>query len=200
MVTDKSLLEEYVAHKDRKTFESFFARYDLRFQKRALFYIKNEEDRKDFLQDLWFDILKHVMQVKTNEEGSASAWMNVVFTHKIYDFFRKQQWDTVTLDNELLEKMQQWDALGYNNAEDQLYRSELIEKKQEILNSLPETDRKIYSLYEKHGVSIREIAQYASLNERTVRNKISMISTLLQKKLRPLYASISLLGGIMNSF
>lgn len=200
MITDQSLLDTFIQCEDRKTFERFFARYDLCFQKRALFYIKNEEDRKDFLQDLWLDILRHVQQVKTNEEGSAVAWMNIVFTHKIYDFFRKQHWDTVTLDNELLEKMQQCDELGYNNAEEQLFRAELTARKQEILNALPATDKKIYNLYEKHGISIRDIAQFTSLNERTVRNKISMISSLLQKKLRPLYASITLMGGVMNSF
>ena len=82
--------------------------------------------------------------------------------------------------------------------EDDVYCAEIQEKKVQIINSLPETDRKIYNLYEKHGFSIYDIARYSSLSEGTVRNKISTITALINNRLRPVYTAISLLGGIFG--
>ena len=176
----------------------FFQRYYACFQKRSLLYIKNEEDRKDFLQDLWFDIFKRAGQLKTNENGSAAAYLNILFTHDIYDYYKKRDWTTVRLDDELLGKLQQCDYLGYNSVEDDVYCAEIEEKRVQIINSLPETDRRIYTLYEKHGFSIHDIARYSSLSEGTVRNKISTINALISNRLRPIYAAVSILSGIFG--
>ena len=102
------------------------------------------------------------------------------------------------LDDELLGKLHQCPEWSYNSVEDDVYCAEIQEKKVQIINSLPETDRKIYNLYEKHGFSIYDIARYSSLSEGTVRNKISTITALINNRLRPVYTAISLLGGIFG--
>lgn len=198
MKTDQELLDSYLCSQDNRVFEEFFQRYYACFRKRTLYYIRDEEERKDFLQDLWCNIFSRVQQIKTDENGSAASYLNIAFTHDIYDFYKRKDWATVRLDDELLGKLQLCPEWGYNSVEDDIYCTEIQEEKVRIINSLPETDRKIYNLYEKHGFSIHDIACYASLSEGTVRNKISTITALINNRLRPVYTTISILGGIFG--
>lgn len=186
MLTDKELLDKFLQCKDGRAFEEIFHRYFVCFQNRALLYIKNEEDRKDFLQDLWFNIFKHIGQLKTDKDGSAAAYLNIMFTHDIYDFYKKREWTTVHLDDELLGKLQLCDKLGYNSVEDDVYCAEVEEQKAQVINALSETNRRIYNLYEKHRFSIQDIARYSSLSEGTIRNKISMIAAIINSRLKHL--------------
>lgn len=199
MKTDKELLESFLLDQDKKAFEVFYGKYFSYFYKRTFPYIKNEEDRKDFLQDFWLHVLSHAAQLKTDEKGAAIAYLNVAYTHDIYDFFKRKSWSTVSLDDEILRNLQNSDSLTYNDVDDYIYSMEIQEEKSLILKSMPEINQRIYNLFEKHKLSIQEIAQYFSLSEGTVRNKISTTNNYINKHLRSTYLAISILNMLFKN-
>lgn len=198
MKTDQELLDDFVESAENRSFEEVFKRHHSALYRKSLRFFRNKEDAEDFLQDFWTYVFRNMTRIKTDEQGSAARFLHSVYLCDLYDYYKRKDWATVRLDDELLGKLHQCPEWSYNSVEDDVYCAEIQEKKVQIINSLPETDRKIYNLYEKHGFSIYDIARYSSLSEGTVRNKISTITALINNRLRPVYTAISLLGGIFG--
>lgn len=198
MKTDRELLNDLAENGKEGAFEELFKRYHPDLYRKSLRLLKNKEDAEDFLQDFWTYVFRNITRIKTDAQGSAARFLHTLHLCDLYDFYKRKDWGTVRLDEELLGRIQQCGELAYNSVEDEVYCAEIREKKGRIIDSLPETDRKIYNLYEKHGFSIPDIARYSSLSEGTVRNKISAITALIHNRLRPVYTAVSALVGIFG--
>ena len=187
MKTDRELLDEYLHDRSDRVFEAFFGRHYDSLAKKVAAYIKNEDDRKDFLQNFWIAIFKDADRLKTDAQGSAARYLSIMCLHDLYDFFKAQDWDTVPLDDEVLARIQHNDDLLFNNVEYDIYYAEIQAQKQAIVDALPDKDRLIYTLHEKYHYDIPKIALYSCLSEGTIKNKLRSLNNYINNRLRPVY-------------
>lgn len=198
--TDKELLDGFAESGKRGDFEELFKRYHPVLWHKSLRMFKCREDAEDLLQDFWLYIFNNISRVKTDEKGSAARFIHTVYTCDVYDFHKKRKWDTVSLDNTLLEKLQDQSVVACNPVEEYLYMDELQKLRMHIISTLPEKDRILYQLYDKVNLSVPEIAQRYSLSEGTIRNRISSITTTINNRLRAIYATVSVVVGFVLNF
>lgn len=193
MKTDKQLLNGFSENGKEVIFEELFKRYHLVLWKKSLKMFRCREDAEDLLQDFWLYIFNNMPKIKTDEQGSAARFLHTVYTCDVYDFYKKRKWDTVSLDNALLEKLHDQSTISSNLVEEHIYIEEFQRLRVSILNTLPPKDRTLFHLYDKINLSVSEIALRCSLSEGTVRNKISSISAIVNSRLRSIYAAVSII-------
>jgi len=190
MRTDNQLLTDFLHHSDEKAFEEFYNRHQKSMYRKALHFLKDKDEAQDFLQDFWFKIIAHPERINVVKEESVLGYLSAMLVHDLYDYFRKKKLDTVCLDDTLLNDLQQSGDYHVNSVENDVNMNEFREKRESIIRALPESDRQIYTLYDKHHLEIPEIAKQYSLNKNTTRNRIAGISRYIESKLKLLYTSI----------
>ncbi|WP_071145271.1 RNA polymerase sigma factor [Bacteroides ihuae] len=142
-----------------------------------------------FLKDFWLKIIAHPKRINVVKEESVLGYLSAMLVHDLYDYFRKKKLDTVCLDDTLLNDLQQRGDFHVNSVENDVNMNEFREKRESIIRALPESDRQIYTLYDKHHLEIPEIAKQYSLNKNTTRNRIAGISRYIESKLKLLYTT-----------
>jgi RNA polymerase sigma factor (sigma-70 family) len=188
MKTDKQLLNDFSSSRDPAVFKAFYDRHEVLLRSKTFHLLKNREDTEDFLQEFWIRLLNTTEKIKTNEDDSAVGYLVVMLTHDLYDYLRIKGLTTERLDDYLLDKLHKMERFAYNTVEDELYRNEIIANKDQIVNQLPEKERLIFNLYTIHNLSIQEIAEACSLNEKTIRNKLALIKDAIKGQLQVLYS------------
>ncbi len=184
MTTDKILLYE-ITHKNRSAFTEFYNRYENRMYRIAFARLGNKESTEDFLQDFWKNVWMKPEIIKTNEKDCALGFLYCLLTKRILDNFRKRS-KYITIEiNEFLSEIAEIEP-RYTHIIEEITVKEIIDITEKVMKSLPETDRKIFSLY-KNNYSVSEIARNLSMSEGTIKNKLSVINQNIRMNLKPLH-------------
>ncbi|SEM64687.1 RNA polymerase sigma-70 factor, ECF subfamily [bacterium A37T11] len=155
--------------------------------------VSDSEDAKDISQEIFEYLWKFRKQLSQLEDFN--IWLTAVVRNKIISRYRKQG---IKLRGEdiLLSKIEQ---LSWN-AEDLLIAKELNQKIHLILNNLPETTKRCYTLSKDEGKKNQEIAIILKISEKTVRNNISIALNEIRLHLREKYPEFFLLFLILFHF
>jgi RNA polymerase sigma-70 factor (ECF subfamily) len=178
---DKELLEA-VSRRDTEAFNTLYGRYNRLLYKRVYGRLENPDQSQEIMQDLWISIWEDPTFVKTNEAGSAKAFLYHYLTWRILDSIRTESFNLIAAaTREPLEAVDK--TLSYVHVSEEYELKELESQIESVLKNLPEQTAEIFVLHWRKGYSLKETATLLHLNERTVRQKskegIAMVKKLL---------------------
>lgn len=113
---------------------------------------------------------------KISVDGSFEYFVYTIAKHRIYDHLKKYK-----------RKLEVYAKLGYphktNSVEEKVHYHDLQNHIDNIINDLPESQKKIFVLSRQHYLSNKAIAQKLNISERTVENQIYKALRKMKKEL-----------------
>ena len=153
-------------------------------------YCKNEQDRKDLVQEIIVQLWRSFDRY--DEQYRHSTWIYRIATNVSLDHLRKRQ----TLKEEISyesdtesnpDRPALKDTLAattyYSNPERRLYGREVGERIQEALKSLSEKERLVFELRHYQGLRLRMIGEIMGSTEETAKNYLFRATQKLRAQL-----------------
>lgn len=160
---------------DTQAQSQLFQEFAGRMKTLCLRYAANHADAEDYLQDGFYQALKHID--KFNFTGSFEGWLRkVVVNNLLRSLKRTTKWKNLTCDPnvELVEI-----PSNHYNVEDTLSAEDILK----TISELPIGYRTVFNMYCIDGYSHQEIADKLGIGEATSRSQLCKAKNLLQQKL-----------------
>lgn len=143
-------------------------------------YINNRNDSEELVNDTFIKIFLHISQFHMPDEPQEiekafKGWISRIASRNSIDYLRKKKLITEDFDGVPDTKH----PLIYSQALDQLHVQDILN----LLNTLPESQRIIFNMYEIEGFSHEEIAAFLNIPENICRVYLGRA----KQKLRKLY-------------
>lgn len=156
MQTEKEIIQEYLKGNTEKAASEFVRRYKNFVYLVAFRYLKNHDDAEDITQEVFINAFEKLKYFRG--ESSLKTWLYRIAVNKSKNFLRKRKLMTiVSFGNTVDDDDKQFD-LANNTESSALERKEFEEKFLEILSSLPEKQREVFSLRYFDNYSFNEIS------------------------------------------
>lgn len=161
-------------NKDRKTkeqlFEDTIIAREKELYKLAFYYVKNENDALDILQESILKAFKSLNKLQDVE--AIDKWIKRIVINTAVDFIRKNSKVTVVEENEMVNlsgKVENNQELGY------------------CIDDLQEDLKAIIVLKYFHGYTINEVAEILDISVSQVKNKLHKALKLLRVDMKEEY-------------
>ena len=170
--------EEFI-HKlknnDEEAFNLLVKTLQDRIYNLALRIVRNVEEAEEILQETFLSVFDKIDSFQG--KSKLSTWIYAIASNAALSKIRKKSNDTVTFDDEtslnletfLLKNARENFQL---NKEDTLVMTELREKLETAIDSLPEGYKELFLLKEVEKFQIKEIAQILHLNPGVVKTRL----------------------------
>jgi RNA polymerase sigma-70 factor (family 1) len=148
-------------------FNELFYKYSQKVYNFSMQHLKNEEDVKDLVQDIFTKIWD--IREKIDEKKSFNAFLFTISLNTIRDYFRKQ-----VKNRKLITK---WLETAESYSESTLESIELasLEKAVEtVVEQLPPKRQMVFRLSRNEGLSNDEIAERLKIEKKTVENHLNL--------------------------
>ncbi len=162
---------------EKEAFRELFNRYAPRIFKFAFSYLKNKDDAKELIQNVFLKIWekRDLIDPKQN----IKAFIFTITVNMIYDFIRRRNiehaFHTYTRLNQTENENQPWDSIVYN---------EMHQTLSNLVTHLPKQQQEIFNLSKMEGLTNNEIAQKMGLSKRTVENHLYHAVSYLKHNLK----------------
>ncbi len=190
--SDKKLSEDAVLVKkaidgDAEAFGKLVEKYES-FVYRTVFYdLKSHEDAEDISQDVFIKAYKALASFRSDSEFT--TWLYRICKNTVYDHIRKNSKSKTIPLSELSNpeegdrEYEIADTDGKFDPEKTAVSKETKKIVNDAIRSLSEEHREMIVLRDIEGYSYTQIAQLMSLEEGTVKSRISRARAALRKKL-----------------
>jgi RNA polymerase sigma factor (sigma-70 family) len=145
--------------------------------------VSNLQDAEDILQEVWF---RFSQLADPDEIENISAWLFTVARNKVKDWYRKRKQvpkDPEEDENSILELL----SFEVKTPEEQLFQDLIWEEIMEALDELPVNQREVFVKSEMEGMKLKEIAEEAGINIKTIISRKHYAVKYLRKRLEQLY-------------
>lgn len=184
-ITDAELLERYYADKNQQWIGILLERYTLLLLGVCMKYLKNEEEAKDCVQQIFLKVLTEVSKYKIDYFKS---WLYMVAKNQCLMKLRSQQGKMMM---ELTEHNLPWPEENKQQLTDNEQMYTLLE---EALENLNEEQRQCVTLFYLNKNSYQQISEITGFNLMQVKSHIQNgkrnLRTMLEKKLKQKGASL----------
>lgn len=191
-MTDRELLDKMI-NNDCMAFEMLYNRYERLFYQWCFSRLNDPDTTAEVVQNFWIDVWKYPKEIKPNNQGSAKNYLLKGLTFRILKHIQREMNRLEIPDEALIE--QQIPDLSYTHVSEDLYVKEILEILDTIVQNLPPLTRQIYQLQYIENLSVEETAKRLSINEKTVRNRLSSAIATIRQEL-PLAYDISGAGKL----
>lgn len=138
--------------------------------------LKSKEISEDIIQDVFLDLWNKRETLKINI--SLKAYLYACTRYKVYDYFRKNKNElNIELFDDLNKRLTQSTPLT------ELMHKELVQHIENVIATLPEKCRMVYTLSREQKLSHKEIAKQLNISTKTVENHITKASKTLKLSL-----------------
>ena len=186
-LSDDALLVDRAKNGDANAYGTLVEKYSS-FVYRTIFYdIKNHEDAEDIAQDVFIKAYGALNGFRYDSEFS--TWLYRICKNAVYDYVRKANRNKTisvsdrTYDDENEKEADIPDRSGTYEPEKQVLSRETTRLVREAISDLSDEHREVIVLREIEGYSYAEIADMLSLEEGTVKSRLSRARIALKKKL-----------------
>jgi len=159
-----------------KAFDEIFEIYNQRIYQFAKVILKNKEDAKDVVQEVFLRIWQNRNEI--NEYSTFKSYLFTIAYNIIVDHFRKRLKDKKYKDF-LEANIKEVDFSQEKNIEFS-YLNELYEQ---AVEQLPPRRKLIYKMNRNEGLTYKEIAERLNISRNTVRNQMAKTLQFLRKKI-----------------
>lgn len=161
-------------------------------------YLKNVEDSKEVLQDVFLSLWDH--RAKLSEDTRLNAYLYTLTRNRCIDLIRKErlilQFRT-DKQEEYRRLTENFDALS-DPILDEIFAMEMEVEMNRAVNKLPEQCRKVFILSRKNGLKNREISQTLELSEKTVESHLSKALKTIRQALERKFPETLILITILS--
>ncbi|RZM22220.1 MAG: sigma-70 family RNA polymerase sigma factor [Pedobacter sp.] len=141
--------------------------------------IKNTDDAKDIVQDIFLGIWKNRMTLMADERGSLAPYLFRAAKYNIINYFSRP---SITIADEAALDLA-LNSFSDAQADDQILMKELQKFVDLEVEKLPERLKLPYRLSRDQELSIKEIALKLSVSEQTVKNNITSALNVIRFKI-----------------
>lgn len=158
-------LTQKIKNGEKDAFRELYERYAPRLYNFAISYLKNDADAEEMVQEVFLKIWDKREMLQENR--NIKSFVFKIAVNAIYDIIRKKNIERAFSDYIRLNFDQ-----NDNSAWHTLIFEEMQQKLEELIQQLPEQQKRIFCLNKFEGISSVEIAEKMNLSKRTVENHL----------------------------
>lgn len=181
-VSDNELFSAF-KNGDQSAFKTIYERYWQLLYVSACKVIKDEEEAKDVVQEVFVSLLKKGAALEIH--GSLSNYLYTAVRYKVFDLISRQKVRTDYADSLA-------DFITDQNftTDRTILEKEIAHVIEKEIKNLPKKMREVFELSRKSDLSYKEIAEKLSISDKTVKKQISNAIKLLKPKFTNYYLFI----------
>ena len=192
-MTEEALIEQ-LKLKNTAVFSNLIESYQQKVFGTCLSFVPNKEDAEDLVQEVFLEVFNSISKFKGN--STLSTWIYRITTNKCLEFIRKQKTKKRTgFLKPLFSQDFSIDKTNYftefNHPGILLENKERSETIFLAINTLPESQRVIFTLAKIDGKSYQEIVEITGKSLSSVESIMFRAKKNLQKKLENFYKNES---------
>ncbi|UKT63003.1 RNA polymerase sigma factor [Pedobacter mucosus] len=176
--SDSKLLE-LICSGNHLAYATLIDRYWEQLYRHIWFKIKNSDDAKDLVQDIFLSLWKNRSKITLDVKDSLAPYLFRSAKYLVINHFSRPR-ITVINEQALITALETPSEI---KTDDLMLTNELKELLDNEVNQLPERLQVPYRLSREQELPIREIAEKLSLSEQTVKNNISTALSVIRLKL-----------------
>lgn len=171
---------------DRDAFSQIYDRYWQLLYISACKVIRDEDEAKDVVQDVFLSLLKKGAELEVH--GNLSGYLYTAIRYKIFDHISKQKVRTDYADS-----FTRFSEQYVNNTDRTLLEKETRAEIEKEIQNLPQKMKIVFEMSRKEELSYQEIATTLNISDKTVKKQISNAIKLLKPKFTNYYSLLLLL-------
>lgn len=158
-------------------YNELFHKYSQKVYNFSFKHLKNEEDTKDLVQEIFMKIWDKRKEI--NEKKSFNGLLFTITLNLIRDYFRKKVKNRKLIDKWLYE------TEPYSNSTVLSIEFRSLEKVvSTLVEQLPQKRQTVFRLSRNEGLSNDEIAEQMNIQKKTVENHLNMALNYLREELQ----------------
>lgn len=183
MIVDETILEGCIAGKRDAQYE-LYKKYASSMLAICFRYARNRDEAEDFLQEGFLKIFQKLRSFR--REGSFEGWMKRIMINNALNEIKKNRRTPFHEDIELINETQILDGDDPTGPLKPIPADTLLE----MIQTLPEGYRLVFTLYVMEDYSHREIANELNISENTSKTQLLKARRVLKTKLNDYYSII----------
>lgn len=166
---------------DKEVFEKLVRDNQDNVYKLILSIVHNEEDAKDLAQETFIKVYTSISSF--NGSSSVSTWIYRIGYNTALDFCRKNKRvpESKSLDDDEDNQVKFVSEHEDKQPENILVKQEMLKDVEAALEKLPEDQRRVIELRDRHGFSYEEICDITGQREGTVKSRINRARKNMKK-------------------
>lgn len=161
---------------DEKLFAELYKLHAKKLYQLCFYYIQNREESQELIHDVFKSLWERKEDLEIRISYENYLWRAVKI--RVNRHFRDR-----ALRKKHLPQVSGHLVVSENTTENMVMFAQLTKEIDLLLDTLPETTRRIFRLSREQGLSHKEIANMLSLSEKTIEYHITKCIRLLRKKL-----------------
>lgn len=170
---------------DRLAFTEAYNRYWAEMYYHAFRLLKDEENAKDVVQDIFSNLW--LKSASLNEEAKLSGHLYIAVRNKVFNLIAQKK-----VRNDYLSSVAAFFSDTVNDAS-LLDEREILAAVEAEIQNLPPKMKEIFELSRKENLSHREIAEKLNISDQTVKKQVQNALKILKPKIRALEAGFFVL-------
>lgn len=189
-MTDQNKLVERLKKGNESAFSELLDEFQQKVFHTCLSFVPNKEDAEDVAQEVFLEVYRSVHKFKGNSK--LSTWIYKITTNKCLEFIRKKSakkrfafMQSITGNEVPLDKTNFFTE--FNHLGILLENKEKTETIYRAINSLPDSQRVVFTLAKLDGKSYQEIVEITGKSLSSVESIMFRAKKGLQKKVENFY-------------
>jgi len=189
-LTDQNKLVERLKKGNESAFSDLIDEFQQKVFHTCLSFVPNREDAEDIAQEVFLEVFKSIHKFKG--DSKLSTWIYKITTNKCLEFIRKKSakkrfafMQSISGNEVPLDKTNYFTE--FNHPGIQLENKEKTETIYKAINSLPESQKVVFTLAKLDGKSYQEIVEITGKSLSSVESIMFRAKKNLQKKLENFY-------------
>lgn len=173
--SDAALLDLFRSG-NMQAYEELYQRYWSLLYIAAYKVLRQEEDAKDIVQEIFLSLLQKGAQLELSTSFSGYLYTSV--RYKVLDRIRHLE-----VKERYFNSLQHYADTNEQTADSRILERELQEKMEQAMDLLPDKMRTVFELSRNEELSHREIAHLLQISDKTVKKQIANALKMLRIKL-----------------
>lgn len=173
--SDDELMQEIKAD-NMFAFDVLYKRYCKRVYKFGYSILKSREESENLTQDVFLSLWENRLKIEKN--SSIKSYVFTITYNSAISIIRKK-----ARESQFMEYLKSLQEINVEPVNIELEYTELTNKLDEILQTLPQRQKEIYLLHRVKGLKYSEIAESLNISVNTIENHMSRALKTIRKKL-----------------
>jgi RNA polymerase sigma factor (sigma-70 family) len=182
MIIDESILEGCIAGKRDAQYQ-LYRKFASSMLAVCFRYAKNRDEAEDFLQEGFLKVFQNIRSFRS--EGSFEGWMKRIMINHALNEIKKNRKMPFHEDIDMINETEIIDQHEISGTKDYVPADVLLE----MIRSLPEGYRIVFTLYVLEEFSHKEISEALNISENTSKTQLLKARRTLRMKLNDYFIS-----------